>query len=111
MSKKGTPSFVMQRASAVLLVPLAIWFLWSVIAHTGADQAQAREWLSSPLNGILFAALVVIGAVHMRIGMQEIIADYLGSGLRGIALALNWIVVLAVVGGTLWSVYTLSFSG
>lgn len=111
MSKKGTSNFVLQRASAVVLAPLAIWFLWSVIAHTNADASTARAWLSVPVNGFLFATLVITGALHMRIGMQEIIVDYLHSWIHSFAIAVNWVVTLAVIGITIWSVYTLSFSG
>lgn len=109
MSKKGTPTFVMQRASAVILAPLAIWFLWSLTVNAGDDFTAARAWLSDIKNALLLGALIVVGAFHMRIGMQEIIDDYIHGRLRGALLALNWLAAIAIAAVTLLSIATVAF--
>ena len=111
MSKKGTSTFVLQRATAVLLIPLTIWFLVSVIAHAGDSFAGMSAWLSQPLTSGIFALLVSVGAIHMRIGMSEIIVDYIDAGLRGALLLLNWLVAISVIAIAIWSAYQLSFAG
>jgi succinate dehydrogenase / fumarate reductase membrane anchor subunit len=111
MAHKGTGSFIMQRATAALLIPLGIWFMIGVVSHLGADYEAARAWLASPVNGILLALFIVIGAWHMRIGMAEIVADYIGAALRGVLNLINWLVCLAVAAGAVWAVYTISFAG
>lgn len=108
---KGTGTFVIQRATAALLIPLAIWFLAGMVSHLGADYEAARAWLQNPLNGGLFAAFVAIGAWHMRIGMAEIVADYIHSGLRAALNVLNWLVCLALIAGAGFAVYTVSIAG
>ena len=108
---KGTSTFILQRATAALMIPLVLWFLIGMVSHLGADFEAARAWAAHPLNAILLALLVVIGAIHMRIGMAEIIADYIHGGLKGVLSALNWIVALAVIAGAAWAVYTISFAG
>lgn len=110
MSKKGTSTFVLQRASAVLLVPLAVWLLINIVSALGADYAGARAWFSQPLNGALIGAFVVIGAAHMRIGMAEIIVDYIHSWAKDVLLIVNWLVSIGVIAAALWAVYSLSFS-
>jgi len=111
MSKKGTSTFILQRASAVVLIPLAIWFLISLVAHAGDSFAAMKDWLTQPLTSVTFAAFVVISAFHMRIGMAEVILDYIHSWLRGVFLFLNWILALGVIAAAVWSVYQLSFAG
>ena len=111
MSQKGTSTFVIQRFTAVLLLPLAAWLLINIVAHIGADYATARAWIGNMWNGVLLGAFLIIGAWHMRIGMSEIIADYIHGGLRTALYALNWIAALAVIGAVLYAVYTLSFAG
>lgn len=108
---KGTSRFIMQRATAVLLLPLAAWFLVSVISHLGADYEAARAWAQKPLNGGLLALFAVIGAWHMRIGLAEIIVDYIHSGLQKTLLAINWLVAFGVIAAVLWAVYNISFAG
>ncbi len=111
MAHKGTSTFIIQRASAALLIPLAIWFLVGVVSHLGADYAAARTWLASPLNAALLALFIAIGAWHMRIGMNEIITDYIHGGLRRILSILNWLAALSLIAGVLWSIYNISFAG
>ncbi len=111
MSHKGTSTFVIQRATAVLLIPLGAWLLFSIVAVLGADYAGARAWLAQPINGILVGAFVVIGAFHMRIGMAEIIVDYIQSWVKDVLLVVNWLVALGLIVTVAWSIYTLSFSG
>lgn len=108
---KGTSTFIMQRFTAVLLIPLAIWFLISVVSHLGADHAAARAWAAQWWNSLLLTLFVVIGAWHMRIGLAEIIADYIHSSLRKTLLALNWLIAFSVIAGVLWAVYNISFAG
>ncbi len=111
MSKKGTSTFVLQRASAVVLIPLAVWFLISLVAHAGDSFAEMQAWLSKPTTSIPFAALVVIGAYHGRIGLEEVIVDYIHSWMKTVFLTLSWIAALGVMGLAAWSVYQLSFAG
>jgi len=111
MSKKGTSVFIFQRASAVLLAPLALWFLFGVVSHLGADYGQARAWLANPINGLLFGALIAIGAMHMRIGLMEVIHDYIHSWVKGVFLLTNWLIALGVIATVIWSIYNISFAG
>jgi len=111
MAHKGTSTFIIQRATAALLIPICIWFLLNVASHLGADYETARAWISKPLNGSLLGAFLTIGALHMRIGMAEIIVDYIHSWVKDVLLVVNWLVTLGLITTVAWSIYTLSFSG
>lgn len=109
MASKGTPKFIVQRCSAVMLLPLTVWFLISLIGNAGAGYLDMRAWLSAPLNAIIMFLLIIIGTVHMRIGMSEIIEDYIGRDIRPILMLLNtaFAVLIAIISA--WSVLTLAF--
>ncbi|MBI1365064.1 MAG: succinate dehydrogenase, hydrophobic membrane anchor protein [Alphaproteobacteria bacterium] len=109
MSAKGTPTFIAQRASAVLLLPLVAWLLWGLVAHAGADYEAARAWLSDRLNAGLLAALIAISAFHMRIGLNEVIEDYIHAGAKGVLMTLNTLAALAVAGAGIWAAWRLAF--
>lgn len=107
MTHKGTSTFIAQRASAALLLPLIIWFLWGAISHAGASYAELRAWIGAPANAAFMGALILVGALHMRIGMNEIIDDYIDSGARGVFKLLNLFASLGAAALGLWSLFTL----
>ncbi len=108
MTHKGTATFIAQRASAAVLLPLIVWFLWGAVAHAGASYEEMRAWISSPLNAGFMGLLILTGAFHMRIGMNEIIDDYFDSGARGVFKLLNLFASLGAAAFGLWSLFVLS---
>lgn len=109
MAQKGTSTFVLQRMTAVLMLPLVAWFLWSVIAYAGGSYADAYAWAGEPLNSLLLGAFVTVGAVHMRIGLMEVIHDYIHGGLNNVLNVLNWIVAIGAIAVTWWSLFQIAF--
>jgi succinate dehydrogenase / fumarate reductase, membrane anchor subunit len=86
---RGTETFLRQRMTAVANVPLVIFLILSVITHIGADYEIIRAYLARPVVAIAMLALVISASTHMRIGMKEIIEDYVhGEGARVAAILL-----------------------
>ena len=99
---KGTSHFIQQRVTAVALVPLAIWFAVSAFHLIGADRNAAIAFLHAPINAILMALFVVAAVVHMALGLEMVIEDYVhGAGGKLVLLVLNkffaWLVGAACV--------------
>lgn len=86
----GTRDHMRQRATALAIAPLAIFFLVSLVALAGADFETARRYLAHPLVSMLLLALIGASIVHMRIGMQIVIEDYVHTeGLKHFTLLAN----------------------
>ncbi len=66
----------MQRMTSVAGVPLTIMAIVIGIFLLGRNQAAAAQILGSPLVGIIMLLFVICTVVHMKIGMQEIVVDY-----------------------------------
>jgi succinate dehydrogenase / fumarate reductase, membrane anchor subunit len=89
-SKTGTSHHIRQRVSALALIVLVPWFLFSIMkaALTGYDAALA--WVASPLNATLLVLTAGAAFYHMRLGMQVVIEDYIEKpGTRAALLILN----------------------
>ena len=43
---------------------------------TQADYFTVKAWLSSPVSAILMLVYIVTGVYHLRLGLQEIVEDY-----------------------------------
>ena len=72
----GTHHWWMQRLTAVALVPLALWFVASVVWLSKADYAAAVTWLQSPFNAALLVSTIVATFYHAQLGLQVVLEDY-----------------------------------
>jgi succinate dehydrogenase / fumarate reductase membrane anchor subunit len=101
-AREGTSHFWRQRLTAVANVPLVIAFVIVVISVVGEPYPVVVERLGSPLVAALLLLMVASIAIHMRLGMQTIIEDYIhGEGARVAALIANtfFSVLIAAVCG------------
>ena len=84
----GTETFWRQRLTAVANVPLVIFLILAVVTHIGASYEEVLAFLARPLVALAFAALILSAAIHMRIGLKEIIEDYVHGGAKVVAILL-----------------------
>ena len=98
-AKHGVGHWILQRASAVALVPLGLWALYSGLSLARAGFDGASLWLHSPVNAILAILLAIAAFTHMKIGLQEVVEDYIHKpGSKTLLLLLNlFVCVLAAV--------------
>ena len=87
-ARHGTETFWRQRMTAVANVPLVLFLILSIVTHIGAGYGEVRSFLAQPIVALLLLALVISAAIHMRIGLKEIIEDYVHGGLKAIAILL-----------------------
>lgn len=81
-AKKGVGAWWAERVSAVALVPLTLWFVASIIVHTGSDYATFIVWLRTPLAAILMILLLIALFYHTALGLQVVIEDYVHSAIK-----------------------------
>jgi len=74
---KETRKWIFQRGSALIVVPLIIWFLISLISLSTGDYNSVINFFSKPLFLFLTIILLVSGFFHAKIGLSEIFEDYI----------------------------------
>ncbi len=87
-ARSGAQHFWRQRATAVALIPLSIWFVISVLGLVGADRATAAAYLHEPLHAVLMVLFILAVLTHMVLGVQVVIEDYIPNEGQKIALLL-----------------------
>jgi succinate dehydrogenase / fumarate reductase, membrane anchor subunit len=111
-AKHGVGDFIAQRVSAVALVVLTLWGVWSALELARADYGAAAAWLQSPLNAVLMSLLIGVGAFHMQIGAREIIADYIARPITRNGLMILNVFACWLIGATgVFCVLKIAFLG
>lgn len=103
-AKDGVSHFWHQRATAVALVPLVIWFLSSMVAIAGADYDRAKAYVAQPVTAILLILLLGTAFFHMRLGLQVIVEDYIHR--EGSKIALLLVITFGAVALALTAIYS-----
>lgn len=104
-AREGVAHWWAQRLSAILLIPLSIWFLLSASAYIGADYPDARVYLAQPVNAFLMMVFVLTLLYHGMLGIQVVIEDYVEH--RALELGLHVVVKLSAFLCALGSVFAL----
>lgn len=111
-AKEGTDHFWRQRLTAVANVPLLIFFIIFLIMYNGASYADVTSALSNPIIAVLFGLVVIAGIIHMKLGMQVIIEDYVhGEGAKIVVLLLNTFFSILIGALSLFAILKLGFGG
>jgi succinate dehydrogenase / fumarate reductase, membrane anchor subunit len=111
-ARSGTGHFFTQRMTALANVPLAIAFIIVLTMLLGASHATFVASMKSPLVALLLLLFVVSGTIHMRLGMQVIIEDYVHEEGRKIALLIaNTFFAIVIAASCVFAVLKMAFSG
>jgi len=96
-SRSGTQHFWRERATAAALVLLLIWFACAMLHVAMGGPEAAIAYLAQPLHAVLMILFVIATVIHMTLGMQVVIEDYIHVESQKIALfllnrAFGWLI-------------------
>jgi succinate dehydrogenase / fumarate reductase membrane anchor subunit len=111
-ARSGTGHFWMQRVTAVSNALLVFTFVGILISMIGKPYEAAIATLSQPVVALLMLLFVISALVHMRIGMQTILEDYVhGELAKVVAVIANNFIAVAVGVVVVFSVLKIAFGG
>ena len=99
-AKEGTTHFWRQRLTALVLIPMILWFGFSVAAMP-VDYATLVSTIQNPAVMVGLIILIIATFYHAQLGLQIVIEDYVSSHSKRIVsiILVNFLcLLLGVIG-------------
>ena len=77
--KNYASKWIMQRLTAVILIPLTFWFVYQCVLLSSYDYDQIRAFFFSKTNTLLFFILIMSMLYHAKLGCETVVEDYTKS--------------------------------
>lgn len=108
----GVKHWWMQRMTAVALVPLSLWVVFAVAAHSGDDYASVAAWFAQPFTTTMLTLFVFTTFLHASQGLTVVIEDYIHhDGVKVTALVGMKLVLVLLGTSSILSVLRTAFAG
>jgi succinate dehydrogenase / fumarate reductase, membrane anchor subunit len=75
----ATVHWLLQRISAVLLIPLSYWLIVLLNLMATAPYQTTVDWLTAPRNAVALSAWIVLVFYHAALGVQVVLEDYVSD--------------------------------
>ena len=97
--KNYARKWIIQRITAILLIPLSFWFIYHCLSFASMNYTQLFLFFKSIINSLLFLIMMISMLIHAKLGCETIVEDYVTSkSLKDIStLLINLIVYLSMV--------------
>ena len=109
--QKDVKHWTITRLTSLPLIPLFFYFLAEGENLTTRVRMQFISWLQSPVATVAAMIFIVCAFWHARLGMEEIIIDYVpAKNAQKLSLMANKLFFLVLGVACLYAVYEISFS-
>ena len=88
-AKHGFSHWWWQRVTAVALVPLCLWFVWSLVCLFNSNHSEVVAWLAQPINATILLLFTCTSLFHAQTGLQVVIEDYIHTRWLNLAMLLS----------------------
>ncbi len=102
-TKTGSHHWMMQRVSAIALIPLIIWLAYSFISVIQDVEANMAVFFAYPFNAVMGILLITTSLYHGSLGLQVVYEDYISHRLKRktMIIATHFLSILTSVAATL----------
>jgi succinate dehydrogenase / fumarate reductase membrane anchor subunit len=76
---EGTSDWWHQRVTAVAMVPLGLWFAFSLLGVDLGSRDELVGWIRQPLTAVLLSLTTACLIYHSWLGIRVVVEDYVGS--------------------------------
>jgi succinate dehydrogenase / fumarate reductase, membrane anchor subunit len=110
-AKEGVQHWWLQRLTSIALVPLAAWFVVSLLTLPSFDHTIVVAWMAQTWTALLLILFVLVATWHSQLGLRVIVEDYIHGGAKTLTLvALSFAHTLIAAAGV-FAILKVAFGG
>jgi succinate dehydrogenase / fumarate reductase membrane anchor subunit len=87
-AKEGVGTFLAERISAVALLPLTLWFVFSVAQLPLMSFNEVKHWVQAPSVAVTLVLFLAVLFYHSSLGVKVVVEDYVGGEGRKLVVLL-----------------------
>lgn len=110
-AKEGVHHWWVQRLTSVALVPLAVWFLVSLLSLPSLDHTTVIVWMAQSWTSLLLILFVLIATWHSQLGLRVVVEDYVHSGAKTVVLVLLTFAHALIAVAGVFAILKVAFGG
>ena len=107
-AKEGAGHWWAQRLTAIALVPLGLWFVFSALGLEHGQYEMVRAWIADPAHAILLLLLILALLYHSFLGLQVVIEDYVHGATKVASLICVQFIHVLVAVGSIYAIIAVS---
>ncbi|MDP3294024.1 succinate dehydrogenase, hydrophobic membrane anchor protein [Nevskia ramosa] len=109
-AKDGVGHWWMQRMTAIALIPLSLWFVFSLVRFPLLDHATMVAWIHAPLVAVALVLFFLAMFYHAALGVQVVIEDYVGNeGVKLVSIVVTKFALFAFGAAAIFAVLKIAF--
>jgi succinate dehydrogenase / fumarate reductase, membrane anchor subunit len=78
-TKTGSHHWLMQKVSAIALIPLIIWLVLSFVQIAEDPEGYLPVFFAYPINAVMGILLITASLYHGSLGLRVVIEDYVSN--------------------------------
>ena len=98
MKNSYSSKWVLQRITAIFLIPLTFWFIYQCVSFQKLNHSDLEIFFQSYLNSFLFLVMMIFMLIHAKLGCDTIVQDYISKSLlkKTFKSIINFIIFLSL---------------
>jgi succinate dehydrogenase / fumarate reductase membrane anchor subunit len=110
-AKEGVHHWWSQRLTSIALVPLAIWFIVSLLSLPSYEHVTVVSWMAQTWTALLLILFILVATWHSQLGVRVVVEDYVHGGSKTLTLVLITFIHAVVAAAGIFAVLKVAFGG
>jgi succinate dehydrogenase / fumarate reductase membrane anchor subunit len=110
-AKGGVHHWWLQRLTSIALVPLAIWFVVSLLSLPSFEHVTVISWMAQSWTALLLILFILAATWHSQLGVRVVVEDYVHGGSKTLTLVVITFIHALVAAASVFAVLKVAFGG